>query len=82
MSSLLESPIAAQASSLTSGVTSGAVARMADTATLPQSELPIIQGGRHHRRRSSKRRSSKRCSKGRKSQRRRSRRLRRPFFLL
>jgi hypothetical protein len=80
MSSLLESPIAAQASSVTGGVTSGAVARMAnDAATLPQSEVSTIQGGRRRQRRSSKRRSS---TKGRKSQRRRSKRLRRPFFLL
>lgn len=80
MSSLLESPIAAQASPAGGGVTSGAVARMAsDPAALPQSEMTTIQGGRRRQRRSSKRRSS---TKGRKSQRRRSKRLRRPFFLL
>lgn len=82
MSSLLESPIAAQASSVTGSVTSGAVARMAnDTATLSQSEVSTIQGGRHRQRRSSKRRGSKKVRRRSQSSRRR-RSLRRPLFLL
>lgn len=79
MSSLLESKIAAQASPADGDVTSGAVARMADPAALPQSEVSAIQGGRRRQRRSSKRRSVK-GRKSRSSRRRRS--LRRPRFLL
>lgn len=81
MSSLLESQVAAQASPAGGDVTSGAVARMADPAALPPSEIASVasgttlKGGRRRQRRSSKR------LKGRKSQRRR-RSLRRPRFLL
>ena len=79
MFSLLESPIASQASPAGGGVTSGDVARMASDAALQQSGVSAIQGGRRRQRRSSKRRSVK-GRKSRSSRRRRS--LRRPLFLL
>jgi len=89
MSSLLESKIAAQASDVTD-ITSGAVARESDPATLPQDELSRVASGTKiaggKRRRSSKRRGSKakKGSKARKSNRRRrsSRSYRRPLFML
>lgn len=82
MSSFLDSKIAAQASHVDSGVTSGETARSADVASPPVNEVSAVSGGGRRRRRSSKRRSSRRRSSNSKSKRRRSSRYRRPRFLL
>jgi hypothetical protein len=94
MSSLLESPVAAQASAVGGENTSGALARANDPATMSQSEVSAVASGTTFsggRRRSSKKSKSKaKKSKAKKSSKRRrssrssrsSRSYRRPMFLL
>lgn len=85
MSSLLDSKVAEQASSVGGIETSGATARASDLAVLSPSEInavsetPKIAGGRRRRRSSKKAKKSK----ARKSNKRRSTRsYRRPRFIL
>lgn len=87
MSSLLESRVASQASSV-NDVTSGAVARASDPASLPASEVAAVasgttyQGGRR-RKRSAKRRGRRQSQRRSRSRRQsRSRSYRRPLFML
>jgi len=74
--SLLDSKVAAQASSAEGDITSGAVSRASDPAV-------VVHGGRR-RRKSSKKSKKAKKSKARKSnkKRRSSRSYRRPLFLL